>query len=323
MFRRRKRSILPVAVILLLVSNTCLAVPVIYQITGDISVFIGEGSGIDTAGLEGASFVAELIVDSEAAPESTFSTVDSERATYASSAASIRFFNRPSLPEQSLEFNGRAEAINYFAPTTFTDRIHLGPILPETLGRIEGKQIGWPGDQIVVLPLDFFPGTGIPSVAAFSETEVISQSVFGFVHDADDDGNFNTLNGDTLYLVSNGRITASLGVSCDIQLSRGVYMDGDTVTATVFRLTNPGTEAVAVELKSWLEGPNFEPIPLINEGADGTLVLPAGFDANLGPLPLLTVTPAITRGRYEWNCRMINPVTGESRSSDINLFDVQ
>lgn len=320
---RSIRSILPVMAMLLFISSTSPAAPVIYRISGDISVFIGEGSGTDTAGLEGASFVSELIVDSEAAPASTFSTVDSERATYASTAASIRFLNRPSLPELSLEFNGRVEIMNFFAPTTFTDRIHLGTILPEILGRIEGKQIGWPGDQVVVLPLDFFPGTGTPPVAAFSETEAISQSVFGFVHDVDDDGNFNTLNGDTLYVVSNGRITASLGASCDIQLLQGIHGDGDTVTATVFRLANPGTKAVSVELKNWLEGPGFEPLPLINEGADGSLVLPAGFDVNFGPLPLLTVTPAIPRGRYEWNCRMIDPVTGESRSSDTNLFDVQ
>ena len=87
---RITKSILPVSAALLLLANTCLAAPVIYKISGDISVFTGEGSGIDTAGLDGASFVAELIVDSEAAPVSTFSTATSERATYPTTTASIR-----------------------------------------------------------------------------------------------------------------------------------------------------------------------------------------------------------------------------------------
>lgn len=308
---------------LLLFTNACLAAPVIYKISGDITVFTGEGSGIDTAGLEGASFVAELVVDSEVLPVSTFSAATSERATYPTTTASIRFYNRPSLPPVTLEFSGQVQAINYFVGGTFTDQVNLGPITPESLGQIDEKLIGWGVDQNVVLPLDFFPGSGQPPVPVFSEFDIISQFVNGFVHDVNDDGSLDPLNGDTIYEVSNGRITASLGASCDIEILRSANTDGDTVTARVFRLANPGTEGIAVELKSWLEVPSFDPVSLINEGADNSLVLPVGLDVDIGPVPLFTVTPATPRGRYEWNCRLIDPVTGEIKSTDVNFFDVQ
>jgi hypothetical protein len=322
MFHKRPGFILPISAALLLFGNACLAAPVIYRISGDITLFTDEGSGIDTAGLDGASFVAELIVDTEAAPVSTFSTATSERAAYSTTSASIRFFDRPSLPPLTLAFGSEVEAINYFVPGTFTDRVNLQSELPEIVGKIDEKILGW-GERGLVMPLDFFAGNGLPPVPVFSEFDVVSQTVTGFIHDENNDGNFDTLNGDTLYTVSNGLVTASRGVSCDIQLSQTLYVDGDTVTAATFRLANPGAEAVAVELKSWLEGPGFDPISLINAGADGLLDLQPGFDADIGPLPLATVTPGFPRGRYEWNCRLIDPVTGEIRATDVNFFDIE
>lgn len=323
MFKGKLKSILVSSAVLLLFSGYGLAAPVIYKISGDITLFTGEGSGIDTADLDGASFVVELIVDSEAEPVSTFSASTSERATYPATTASIRFFNRPSLPPMTLQFTGQVESINYFVAGTFTDRVYLGPITPESVGQIDDKLIGWGVDQYVVLPLDFFAGSGQPPVAVFSEFDVISQFVNGFVHDANDDGSFDLVNGDTFYEVSNGQITASLGASCEIEIFRSANLDGDTVTASVFRLANPGAEAIAVEWKSWLEGPGFDPIPLINAGADGSLVLQAGLDVDIGPVPLFTVAPATPRGRYEWNCRLIDPVTGETGSTDVNFFDIE
>ncbi len=323
MCQRLVRTILLTAAGMLLFVNTCLAVPVIYRISGDISVDTSVGSGVDSAGLEGASFVAELIVDSDATPAVTFSTADSERASYATTAASIRFFNRPSLPNVTLSYNGLVQAINFFPQSTFNDHINLHTVIPEILGQIEGNVLGWPGEQNGVLPQDYFPGTGVPPVPVFSEPDFISQSVFGFIHDLNGDGVFNEFNGDTVYLVSNGRITASLAASCDIQLNPTPHGDGDTVTATVFRLTNPGAEPVAIELKSWLEGPGFEPIPWLNQGADGSLVLPANLDLDIGPVTLFTVPSAAPRGNYKWNCRLLDPVTGEIRATDINRFEIQ
>jgi len=65
------------------------------------------------------------------------------------------------------------------------------------------------------------------------------------------------------------------------------------------------------------------PIGVVNVGADGSLVLPAGTDVDLGPLPILPVTAALPRGDYEFSCRMLDPVTGELLAEDLNLFEVQ
>lgn len=110
---------------------------------------------------------------------------------------------------------------------------------------------------------------------------------------------------------------------CDVQLNQLTFIDGDTATADVFRIANLTAASQAVEWKVWLGVPGFSPISIFNLGADGSLVLPAGFDADLGPLPLVPVTASLPRGNYELSCRMLDPVTGSLLWEDLNNFEIQ
>jgi glucose/arabinose dehydrogenase len=109
----------------------------------------------------------------------------------------------------------------------------------------------------------------------------------------------------------------------EIQTSQTNYVNGQIVTASQFRLKNPGTAAANVELKVWLKMPAMEPISVLNLGADGSLMIPAGTNQNLGPLTLFTVDATFPRGNYEFSSRMIHPVTGKHVSTDLNIFTLQ
>ena len=109
---------------------------------------------------------------------------------------------------------------------------------------------------------------------------------------------------------------------CDIQMSQASYVDGETITADVFRIANLTGASQALEIKIWLGVPGASPID-VPLGADDTFVLPDGTDVDLGPVPLLPVTAALARGGYEFSCRMLNPTTGRLLREDRNFFDLQ
>ena len=110
---------------------------------------------------------------------------------------------------------------------------------------------------------------------------------------------------------------------CDIQMNQATYIDGDTVTANVFRIANQTTNPIATEMKVWLGAPGIPPISLINVGSDGSLVFPVGTDVDLGPVPLLPVSAALPRGNYQLNCRLLDPITGSLFWENLNNFDIQ
>lgn len=118
-------------------------------------------------------------------------------------------------------------------------------------------------------------------------------------------------------------ISVNSGPTCDIDLNQSTFVDGETVTLDVFRLANLTNAPVALELKSWLGLPAGSAISVINQGADGSLVTPAGWDIDLGPISLFTVTSSLPRGSYEFSCRMLDPVTGELLAEDLNSFSIQ
>lgn len=123
-----------------------------------------------------------------------------------------------------------------------------------------------------------------------------------------------------LYVVDD----APTGPGCEVQTDQAAYVDGETVSVTVFRISNADATAAAVELKLWLGGAALPaPIGLLNFGADGSVQFPAGLDVNLGPFDLLTVSPALPRGDYEIGCRILNPVTGQQRSLSVAAFGIQ
>jgi hypothetical protein len=110
---------------------------------------------------------------------------------------------------------------------------------------------------------------------------------------------------------------------CDIGMSQATYTNGDTVATQFFRLANQTQSDVALEWKAWLTGVGIDPISLLNVGADGSIILPAGLDTDFGAISLFPVTPGIPRGTYGFNCRLLDPVTGETMTLDENLFDIQ
>ena len=116
-----------------------------------------------------------------------------------------------------------------------------------------------------------------------------------------------------------GRSTAR----CEVQLNGGLFLDGNTVRLERLRLVNPTTQSVAIEGKIWLEAPNQPPFSLARFGSDGSVNLPAGFDASAPPAPLFTIVPQFPRGTYAVGCRLLNPVSGEVIITDIRPFIVQ
>jgi hypothetical protein len=110
---------------------------------------------------------------------------------------------------------------------------------------------------------------------------------------------------------------------CDIQMSQDVYINGDTVTAQIGRLANPGLNPAPVIVMLWFELPGSPPVPYLTMGANGSFVLTPGFDQNFGPLPLMTVEAAFARGEYAFNCRLLHAVTGAPLAEDFNLFQLQ
>jgi hypothetical protein len=110
---------------------------------------------------------------------------------------------------------------------------------------------------------------------------------------------------------------------CDIQLTRSTYTTGDTVQAAVFRLANQQAVSIPTEIKVWLGAPNATTTPVLNIGGDGSVILPAGFDANLGPISLFAVDDSFPKGSYEFSCRMIDLTSGRSLASSLNPFKIQ
>ena len=111
----------------------------------------------------------------------------------------------------------------------------------------------------------------------------------------------------------------------DVQLSQASYTSGETVTASVFRLVNPTAQPLAVELKAWIGTPipSLPEVSVANVGADGSFVLQPGSDQDFGPLPLFLVTTTLPPGTYEFNSRMLNPITGSLVKEDLNSFVIQ
>jgi hypothetical protein len=100
-------------------------------------------------------------------------------------------------------------------------------------------------------------------------------------------------------------------------------VNGDQVIAQVARLANPGPNPVPVEVKLWFEVPESPPVPFLTVGADGSFVLPSGFNQDFGPLTLATVQASYPRGQYQFNCRLLHAVTGAPLAEDSNPFQLQ
>jgi hypothetical protein len=119
-----------------------------------------------------------------------------------------------------------------------------------------------------------------------------------------------------LYVVDD----APTGPGCQVQVNQAAYVNGDTVTVSVLRLTNADPTAVNVEWKFWLGADAFAPVGIVNVP---TFPLAAGLNQNYGPFALFPITAGLPRGDYELGCRLLDPVTGKTRSESIATFIVQ
>ncbi|MBN1569650.1 MAG: fibronectin type III domain-containing protein, partial [Acidobacteria bacterium] len=76
----------------------------------------------------------------------------------------------------------------------------------------------------------------------------------------------------------------------DLQLSRQVYRQRQTVTTRSLWISNPSMQNRDVELKIWIELPGLQPISLGSLSIEEKLTLEAGFNHNYGAMPLLEIS---------------------------------
>jgi glucose/arabinose dehydrogenase len=160
---------------------------------------------------------------------------------------------------------------------------------------------------------------GIENVdtGAWSQTELLDSDLAISTFGEDEQGE--------LYVADhNGTLYRMHGETfCNVQLDRSRYASGDTVRATVLEIANLSTDSVAIELKIWLEVPDVPPIPVSRAGADGSLLFPANFSVDNGPVDLFTVSGATPPGNYVFGCRFIDPATGALVAEDLSTFVVE
>ena len=126
-----------------------------------------------------------------------------------------------------------------------------------------------------------------------------------------------TVGGTTrLYVIDD----APTGPGCRLEVNQASYVNGETVSVSVFRLTNSSPSAVNVEFKWWLGADAFAPVTLANVPL---FPLAPNSDQNFGPFALLPVTAALPRGNYEVGCRLLHPVTGKTLAESIATFAIQ
>jgi hypothetical protein len=126
----------------------------------------------------------------------------------------------------------------------------------------------------------------------------------------------------TAFQFDNLKLTGGTPV-CDTGTSQSTYSSGDQVQASAFRFANPGSTSVATEIKVWFGLPGGTNASLVNVGSNGSVVLPAGLDVNLAPLTLFQVTPSTPLGTYQFDCRLLDPITGQVFSSSLSSFVIQ
>jgi laminin B (domain IV) len=122
--------------------------------------------------------------------------------------------------------------------------------------------------------------------------------------------------------IDNVVIAAAPRAQCDVQLNKTSLVNGDTLSAPVFRFVNLTASPLAIEFKVWLEVPGVAPIVFTRGGENGAVVLPASFSQNLGPISLFTISAGFPRGQYAVSCRILDPVTGLLQSEDLNAFEI-
>ena len=168
---------------------------------------------------------------------------------------------------------------------------------------------------------DFCSGTiwgGVLDEGTWRRIELASTTLSVSAFGEDEDGELYVLDyaAGVLYRITSVPV-------CEAELDQSSYGNGELITATSLRFSNPDDSSVPVELKLWMDTPDGTPVSIVNFGAKGGFSLNAGADIQLGPIGLLTVTPGMARGSYQFSCRLLEPITGALLSEDRNPFVIE
>ena len=110
--------------------------------------------------------------------------------------------------------------------------------------------------------------------------------------------------------------------SCDLELSEDIYVEGDIITASVFRLANTSSDQVPVEVRAWLTSAAMEPVK-VSPLRKKIKSLKADFDKDFGPVKLAKVGADLPVGPGEIICRLIDPKNGGAYDVDVAPFEIQ
>ncbi len=107
-----------------------------------------------------------------------------------------------------------------------------------------------------------------------------------------------------------------------IQMTQQSYGIGQTVGVESYWVSNPSEYARDVELKTWLQGPDLNPVPVGDTGAGDVVTLAPRHDEDYGRRPLFDVAGDLPPGRYQFGARAIDPTTGDVLSEDVAPFTI-
>jgi hypothetical protein len=129
------------------------------------------------------------------------------------------------------------------------------------------------------------------------------------------------LSADEIVPVAETASQPSVNPAVDVQLERQSYQRGETVNVATFWISNASTQSRDVEVKTWIALPGLLPIPLDLSATD-TLTLAAEFAQDYGAASVLRLSTNAPAGTGAVNARLLDPLTVDMLSQDINLFTI-
>lgn len=299
------------------------------QLDGHIELF-GPGGGAaisDTAcGANGGG--CSLIVNETLAESGQYGFIISDSGSESPGSYTLQLERIPPLAPQPVDY-GEIIA-DGISPTTdmdfFVFNVNAGNtirVTARTTGQLDGRLELWDPNGVLVIDTACGANGGGCTVTTDQSLTVTGTYLLA-VSDSgiESPGNYD-LSINCIFGPCPGIIPPR--PECDIQLSQATYIDGETLTADVFRLANHTGAPIALETKIWVGVTGGPLAEVINQGADGSAVFPDGFDFDQGPSLqiLLPFTAELTRGDWELSCRLLNPSTGRLLMEDRNFFELQ
>ena len=109
---------------------------------------------------------------------------------------------------------------------------------------------------------------------------------------------------------------------CDVELSQEIYLEGETITADVFRLANTSSGQVPVAVKAWVVAAGMAPLEVMSLRRNINRLEP-GSDQDLGPVRLVKVKSDMPIGPGQIICRLIDPRNGGVYDVEVAPFEIQ